>query len=67
LINELQIQNSEGSDEEVDGVPTSKTAMICNLAHISPEIWMSISIDTKKWLLNEQIRQQQEDDMRKSH
>jgi hypothetical protein len=65
LINELQIQDSGGSDEEVGDIPTSKTAMVCKLAQIPPEIWMTLSIDAKKWLLNERKLQQQEDDRRK--
>jgi hypothetical protein len=65
FVNELQIQDSGGSDEEVDDVPTSKTAMVCKLAQIPQDIWMNLSIDAKIWLLNERKRQQQEDDKRK--
>ena len=62
LINELQIQDSIGSDEEIDISTPSKTAMVCKLAQVPPEIWMTLSVDAKKWLLNERKRQQQEDD-----
>ena len=36
--------------------------MVCKLAQVPPEIWMTLSVDAKKWLLNERKRQQQEDD-----
>jgi len=62
LINELQIQDSNGSDEELEVPPSSKTAMVCKLAQIPPEIWMTLPLEAKKWLLNERKRQQQEDD-----
>jgi hypothetical protein len=38
LINEIQIQNSCSSDEESVAVPPTKTAMVCKLAQILPEI-----------------------------
>ena len=53
LINELQLQDSTGSDEEVDISASSKTAMVCKLAQVPPEIWMTLSAEAKKWLLNE--------------
>ena len=59
LINELQIQDSTGSDDELD---TSKTEMVCKLAQVPQEMWMTLPLDAKKWLLNERKRQQQEDD-----
>jgi len=62
LINELQLHDSTGSDEEVDISASSKTAMVCKLAQVPPEIWMTLSVEAKKWLLNERKRQQQEDD-----
>jgi hypothetical protein len=41
--------------------------MVCKLAQIPPEVWMTLPIDAKKWLLNERKSQQQEDDkMKKS-
>ena len=67
LINELQIQDSIGSDEEIDKSTSSKTAMVCKLAQVPPEIWMTLSVDAKKWLLNERKRQQKEDDKLESH
>jgi hypothetical protein len=38
LINEIQIQNSCSSGEESVVVPPTKTAMVCKLAQIPPEI-----------------------------
>jgi hypothetical protein len=65
LINKLQIQDSSVlEDEEIP--PASKTAMVCTLAQVSPEIWDSLSLKAKKWLLNERKRQQQEDDKLKN-
>jgi hypothetical protein len=67
LINEIQIQDSCSSDEESTTVPPTKTTMVCKLAQIPPEIWMTVPLEAKKWLLNERKRQQQEDDkMKKS-
>jgi hypothetical protein len=41
--------------------------MICKLAQIPPEIWMTLPLEAKKWLLNDRKHQQQEDDkMKKS-
>jgi hypothetical protein len=41
--------------------------MVCKSAQIPPEIWMNLSLEAKKWLLNERKRQQQKDDkMKKS-
>jgi hypothetical protein len=41
--------------------------MICKLAQVPPEIWMTLSMEAKKWLLNERKRQEQKDDkMKKS-
>jgi hypothetical protein len=45
-------------------VPPTKTAMVCKLAQIPPDIWMTLPLEAKKWLLNERKRQQQEDDKR---
>jgi hypothetical protein len=36
--------------------------MVCKLAQISPEIWMTLPLEAKKWLLNERKHQQQEED-----
>jgi hypothetical protein len=47
--------------------PPTKTAMVCKLVQILPEIWMTLPLEAKKWLLNERKHQQQEDDkMKKS-
>jgi hypothetical protein len=51
LINEIQIQESVA-------VTPNKTAMVCKLAQIPPEIWMTLPLESKKWLLNERKRQQ---------
>jgi hypothetical protein len=67
LINEIQIQDSCSSDEESAAVQPNKTAMVCKLTQIPPEIWMTLPLEAKKWLLNERKRQKQEDDkMKKS-
>ena len=62
LINELQVQDSAGSDEDINISASSKTAMECKLAQVPQEIWMTLSLEAKKWLLNERKRQQQEED-----
>jgi hypothetical protein len=67
LINETQIQDSCSSHEESVAEPPTKTAMVCKLAQIPPEIWMTLPLEAKKSLLNERNRQQQEDEkMKKS-
>jgi hypothetical protein len=67
LINEIQIQDSCSSDEASVAVPPTKTAMVYKLAQIPPDIWMTLPLEAKKWLLNIRKRQQQEDDkMKKS-
>jgi hypothetical protein len=58
LSNEIQIQDSCCSDEESSAVPPTKTAIVCKLAQIPPEIWMTLPLEAKKWLLNERKRQQ---------
>jgi hypothetical protein len=41
--------------------------MVCKWAQITPEIWMTLPLEAKKWLLNERKPQQQEyDKMKKS-
>jgi hypothetical protein len=65
LINHIQIQDSCSSDEQSVAVPSTKTAIVCKLAQIPPEIWMTLPLEAKKWLLNERKRQQQEDDKMK--
>jgi hypothetical protein len=41
--------------------------MVGKLVQMPPEIWMTLSLEDKKWLLNERKRQQQEDEeMKKS-
>jgi hypothetical protein len=53
LINEIQIQDSCSSDGDSIAVAPNKTAMVCKLAQIPPEIWMTLPLEAKKWLLNE--------------
>jgi hypothetical protein len=53
LINQIQIQDACSSDEESSAVPPTKPAMVCKLAQISPEIWMTLPLEAKKLLLNE--------------
>jgi hypothetical protein len=62
LINEIQIQDSCSSDEKSVAVTPTKTTMVRKLAQIPPEIWMTLPLEAKKWLLNERKRQQHEDD-----
>jgi hypothetical protein len=66
LINEIQLQDSCSSDEDSVAVSPTKTAMVCKLAQIPPEIWMTLPLEAKKWLLNERKRQQQEDEKMKN-
>ncbi len=42
LMNEMQVQDSTGSDEEIDAALSSKTALVCKLAQVPPEIWMTL-------------------------
>jgi hypothetical protein len=58
----IQIQDSCSSDEYSVSVPAAKTAMVCKLAQIPPEIWMTLPSEAKKWLWNERKCQQHEDD-----
>jgi hypothetical protein len=62
LINEIQIQDSCSSDEESVAVPPTRTAVVSELAQIPPEIWMTLPLEAKKWLLNKRKRQQHEDE-----
>jgi len=39
-----------------------KTATVCKLAQVLPEIWMTLSLEDKRWLVNERKHQQQEDE-----
>jgi hypothetical protein len=67
LINEIQIQDSCSSDKNSATLQLTKTAMVCKLAQILPDIWMTLPLEAKKWLLNKRKFQQQEDDkMKKS-
>jgi hypothetical protein len=50
LISEIQIQDSCSSDEESAAVPPTKTAMVCKSALIQSEIWMSLPLESNKWL-----------------
>jgi hypothetical protein len=47
LINEIHIQDSCSSDEESATVLPAKTALLCKLAQITPEIWMTISFEAE--------------------
>jgi hypothetical protein len=41
--------------------------MVCKWAQIPPDIWMTLPLEAKKWLMNKRKRQQQEHDkMKKS-
>jgi hypothetical protein len=50
---------------QTEAVSSSKTALVCKLAQVPPEIWMTLSLEAKKWPLNERKRQQQEKDKSK--
>jgi hypothetical protein len=39
--------------------------LVCNLAQVPPEIWMTRPVEAKKWLLNGRKLQQQQDDSKK--
>jgi hypothetical protein len=41
--------------------------MVCKSTQVPPEIWTSLSLEAKKWLLNERKRKQQEDDKVKKY
>jgi hypothetical protein len=58
IIIRIQIQDSCSSDEESVAVPPNKTAMVCKLTQIPPDIWMTLPLEDKKWLLNERKYQQ---------
>jgi hypothetical protein len=47
-------------------LPSTKTAMVCKLPQIPPEIWMTLPLEAKKWLSNEKSQQQEDDKMKKS-
>jgi hypothetical protein len=53
LTNEIQIQDSCDSDEDSVAVAPTKTAIVCKLAQIPPDIWMTLPLEAKKCLLNE--------------
>jgi hypothetical protein len=57
LINEIQIQDSCSSDEAAATVPPTKTALICKLAQIPPEIWTTLPLVAKKYILIERKHQ----------
>jgi hypothetical protein len=48
LFNEIQIQDSCSLDEESATVPPTKTAIVCKLAQIPPEIWMTLPLEANK-------------------
>jgi hypothetical protein len=48
LINDLQIQDSFGSEDELNNPTFSKTATVCKLAQLSPEIRMTLPVVAKK-------------------
>jgi hypothetical protein len=67
LINRLQLQDSACSDEEMYISASSKTVIVCKLARVPPEIWMTLPLVAKKLLFNERKRQQEEEEKRKRH
>jgi hypothetical protein len=50
LINELQDQHS---DDDLNTPALSKTANVCKVAQLTPEIRTTLAVEAKKWLLNE--------------
>lgn len=62
LINELQLQDLSGSDDELDISQSSKTALVYKLAQMPPEIWMTLPLEAKEWLLNERKHQHHDDE-----
>jgi hypothetical protein len=40
--------------------------MVCKLAQIPPDIWMTLPLEAKKWLLDERIHQQQNNEKMKN-
>jgi hypothetical protein len=58
LLNDLQSQAPNNLDDEFSQFSRTKTAMVCKLAQITLDIWMSLPLEAKMWLLNERKRQQ---------
>jgi hypothetical protein len=53
IINELQFQDSDGSDDELNNSKLSKTVTVYKLVQVTSEIWVTLPFEAKKWLLNE--------------
>jgi hypothetical protein len=54
----MQIQDLCSSDEESFKVPPTKTAMVCKLSKIIPEIWMTHPLEEKTWQFDQRKSQQ---------
>jgi hypothetical protein len=37
-----------GSDEEIEAMSSSKSALVCNVTQVPLEIWMTLSLEAKK-------------------
>jgi hypothetical protein len=61
LTNELQVQDSSDSDDDLHTPKLSKTAMMWKLAQAPPEILIKLLVEAKKWFLNERKRKQQQE------
>ena len=61
----MKSQASNELDDEFSQLPRTKTAMACKLAQIPPDIWMTLPLEAKKWLVNERKLQQIEDEKTK--
>jgi hypothetical protein len=48
LINELQAQDSVGSDDALKTLTFTKNEMVFKLAQVPPEIWIKLSVEAKK-------------------
>ena len=65
VTNELKGQAPSELDDELSQFPRTKAAMVCKLVQTPPDIWMTLPLEAKKWLLNERKRQQIEDEKAK--
>ena len=60
-ISDLNDHSLIDSDDILNDLGCTTTVMVYKLAQVPPDISMTVSLDTKKWLLNERKRQQKHD------
>jgi hypothetical protein len=65
LFNDSKSQAPNELDDEFSRLTLTKTAMVCKLTQITPDIWVTLPLEAKKWLLNERKRHQFEDEKAK--